>query len=61
MELKPMYQESENVKWIDEYYTVEWIDDKTVAIAEPRYSDAPWMYLLIGKKRALLFDSGTQI
>lgn len=49
------------VTWFDDYYTIHWIDEQTVAIGEPRYEDAVWSYLLLGEERALLLDAGTGI
>ncbi len=49
------------VKWHGDYFTVEYIDSDTIAIGEPRYNQKNISYLIIGKKRALLFDSGPGI
>lgn len=50
--------ERESGEWIDNYYTVEKIDDDTYAIGEPRYHQENFHYLFVGADRALLFDSG---
>lgn len=50
--------EGAGVAWFDDYYTVEWIDPRTVAIGEPRYAQANYSYLILGERRALLFDTG---
>ncbi len=46
------------VRWFDDYYTVERIDDATWAIGEPRYLQQVFSYLILGEARAVLFDSG---
>jgi len=44
--------------WFDDYYTVFEIDEKTFAIAETRYWQSNFNYLIIGSNRALLLDAG---
>src|ERR1700722_3093121 len=44
---------------VDDYWAVQNIDAITYAIGEPRYYQANYSYLLVGERRALLFDAGT--
>ncbi len=44
--------------WFDDWYTISRIDDKTFAIGEPRYWQRNYNYLILGEKRAILFDTG---
>jgi hydroxyacylglutathione hydrolase len=45
--------------WFDDYFIVETLDAATFAIGEPRYYQLNYSYLIVGTKRAVLFDAGT--
>jgi hydroxyacylglutathione hydrolase len=44
---------------VDDYFAVEDLGDGAFAIGEPRYYQQNYAYLIIGLKRAVLFDSGS--
>lgn len=44
---------------IDDYWAVQSIDAGTYALGEPRYYQANYSYLILGERRALLFDAGS--
>lgn len=60
-ELLDAAQEPDSVSWFDDYFTIEYIDAKTVAIGEPRYHQQNYNYLIIGDEQAILFDTGPGI
>ncbi len=55
----PMPAEPVAGHWFDDYFVVETIDPTTFAIGEPRYYQGNYSYLILGTKRAILFDAGT--
>jgi glyoxylase-like metal-dependent hydrolase (beta-lactamase superfamily II) len=50
--------EGADVTWVDEYFTIQALDDRTWAIGEPRYYQQVFSYLIVGSARAVLFDAG---
>ena len=50
--------EGPDVTWHDDYYILEWLDARTIAIAEPIYYQQNINYLILGDDRAILFDAG---
>ncbi|MFT5693094.1 MAG: hydroxyacylglutathione hydrolase [Oceanicoccus sp.] len=49
---------SDSVIWFDDYFTIEYIDETTIAIGEPRYFQKNYNYLIIGEEKAILLDTG---
>jgi glyoxylase-like metal-dependent hydrolase (beta-lactamase superfamily II) len=50
--------EGPEVRWHDDYFTVQALDERTFAIGEPRYYQQNYSYLILGNDRAVLFDAG---
>jgi glyoxylase-like metal-dependent hydrolase (beta-lactamase superfamily II) len=50
--------EGPDVRWYDDYFTVQALDERTFAIGEPRYHQQNYSYLIVGAERAVLFDAG---
>ncbi len=44
--------------WFDDWYAVAKLDERSFAIAEPRFEQHNVNYLLVGDTRAVLFDTG---
>ena len=57
-DLLPPEEEGDQVVWHDDYYTIERLDSRTIAIGEPRYYQQNISYLILGEDRAILFDAG---
>jgi glyoxylase-like metal-dependent hydrolase (beta-lactamase superfamily II) len=46
------------VRWFDDWFAIREISPGVHAIGEPRFHQINWNYLVTGKTRALLFDTG---
>ena len=56
--LSDALDEGPEVRWHDDYFTVQALDERTFAIGEPRYYQQNYSYLIVGNDRAVLFDAG---
>ncbi len=56
--LSERVEEPDGVQWFDDYFTLQVIDEMTIAIGEPRYYQQNYSYLILGKDRAILLDTG---
>jgi len=49
------------VTWLDDWFAVEEVAPGVISIGEPRFHQNNWSYLILGQRRALLFDTGTGV
>lgn len=49
------------IRWFDDWYAIEEIAPGFFGIGEPKYHQINWNYLIVGRDRALLFDTGPGI
>ncbi|PZF77638.1 hypothetical protein DK847_04140 [Aestuariivirga litoralis] len=48
----------EGVTWLDDWFAIEEVAPGVIAIGEPRFHQINWNYLILGARRALMFDTG---
>ena len=58
MEQKKPSMLAEGVRWFDDWFAIEDVSPGVCAIGEPRFHQINWNYLIAGRDRALLFDTG---
>jgi hydroxyacylglutathione hydrolase len=46
------------VTWLDDWFAIEEVAPGVIAIGEPRFHQINWNYLILGTRRALMFDTG---
>lgn len=49
---------AEGVRWFDDWFAIEHVAPGVIAIGEPRFYQINWNYLILGTRRALMFDTG---
>ena len=49
---------ADGVTWLDDWFAVEEVAPGVLAIGEPRFHQINWNYLILGARRALMFDTG---
>lgn len=47
-----------SLRWFDDWFVLADVAPGVIAIGEPRFHQVNWNYLIIGRDRALLFDTG---
>jgi hydroxyacylglutathione hydrolase len=57
--IDPAKPDLEEGRMADDYWAVQNIDANTFALGEPRYYQVNYSYLIVGGRRALLFDAGS--